>query len=50
MSTSLSTIRADINAIGALAAETVSEAILRAVKKAKSVPGYPSYEEISSGR
>ena len=34
-------------AIGALAAEAVSEAILRAVKKAKSVPGFPSYGDIS---
>ena len=46
MSTGTSTVRADISAIGALAAEAVSEAILRAVKKAKSVPGYPSYSDI----
>jgi L-aminopeptidase/D-esterase-like protein len=46
MSTGTSNLRADISAIGALAAEAVSEAILRGVKKAKSVPGYPSYSEI----
>jgi L-aminopeptidase/D-esterase-like protein len=46
MSTAASKVRADLSAIGALAAEAVSEAILRAVMKAKSVPGYPSYEEI----
>ncbi|PYS52025.1 MAG: peptidase S58 [Acidobacteria bacterium] len=46
MSTGTSKVRADLSAIGALAAEAVSEAILRAVKKAKSVPGYPSYQEI----
>ncbi|HYR92012.1 MAG TPA: P1 family peptidase [Terriglobia bacterium] len=46
MSTGTSTVRADISAIGALAAEAVSEAIIRAVKKAKSVPGFPSYSDI----
>jgi len=46
MSTGTFTVRADISAIGALAAEAVSEAILRAVKKAKSVPGYPSFGDI----
>ncbi len=38
---------ANLTAIGALAAEAVSEAILRGVKKAKSVPGFPSYTDIS---
>jgi len=47
MSTGASSVRADLSAIGALAAEAVSEGILRAVKKAKSVPGYPSYSEIT---
>jgi L-aminopeptidase/D-esterase-like protein len=46
MSTGTSKMRADLSAIGALVAEAVSESILRAVMKAKSVPGYPSYEEI----
>src|SRR5579883_1326151 len=42
MSTGTVTANANLTAIGALAAEMVSEAILRAVMKAKSVPGYPS--------
>jgi L-aminopeptidase/D-esterase-like protein len=46
MSTGASTVSANLTAIGALAAEAVSEAILRAVKKAKSVPGFPSYSEL----
>ena len=46
ISTATSNVRGDVTAIGALAAEAVSEAILRAVMKAKSVPGYPSYSEI----
>ena len=46
MSTGASNVAANLTAIGALAAEAVSEAILRAVKKAKSVPGFPSYTDI----
>jgi L-aminopeptidase/D-esterase-like protein len=37
----------NVSAIGALAAEAVSEAILRAVMKAKSVAGFPTYSDIS---
>jgi L-aminopeptidase/D-esterase-like protein len=33
----------DTGRIGALTAEVVSQAILRAVKRAKSLPGYPDY-------
>ena len=33
----------DVGRIGALAAEVVSQAILRAVRTAKSIPGYPDY-------
>ncbi len=47
MSTGMSTVIPNLTAIGALAAEAVSEAILRAVMKAKSVPGFPSYSEIA---
>jgi L-aminopeptidase/D-esterase-like protein len=47
MSTGTSAIQANLTAIGALAAEAVSEAILRAVMKAKAVPGYPAYSDIS---
>jgi L-aminopeptidase/D-esterase-like protein len=47
MSTGTSNTAANLTAIGALAAEAISEAILRAVKKAKAVPGFPSYTDIS---
>jgi L-aminopeptidase/D-esterase-like protein len=48
MSTGTSNVTTpNLTAIGALAAEAVSEAILRAVMKAKSVPGFPSYTDIS---
>jgi L-aminopeptidase/D-esterase-like protein len=47
MSTGAANTPANLTAIGALAAEAVSEAILRAVKKAKSVPGFPSFNDIS---
>jgi L-aminopeptidase/D-esterase-like protein len=33
----------DVGRLGALAAEVVSQAILRAVRGAKSLPGYPDY-------
>lgn len=46
MSTGASTTAANLTAIGALAAEAVSEAILRAVMKAKSLPGIPSYSDL----
>lgn len=46
MSTGASNVSANLTAIGALAAEAMSEAILRAVKKAKSVPGFLSYNDI----
>ena len=47
ITTGTSTVTANLTAIGALAAEAVSEAILRAVMKAKSVPGFPSYSDIA---
>jgi L-aminopeptidase/D-esterase-like protein len=46
MSTGTSNVTPNLSAVGALAAEAVSEAILRAVMKAKSVPGFPSYTDI----
>jgi len=46
MATGASGIRGNVGAVGALAAEAVSEAILRAVMRAKSISGYASYEEI----
>ena len=46
LSTGTSNVTANHGAIGALAAEAVSDAILRAVMKAKSVAGIPSYKDI----
>ncbi len=46
LSTGTSTITAGHGAIGTLAAEAVSEAILRAVMKAKSVAGFSSYQDL----
>ncbi|HEY2383057.1 MAG TPA: P1 family peptidase [Terriglobia bacterium] len=46
LSTGTGAANANLTAIGALAAEMVTEAILRAVRKAKSVPGYPSVSEL----
>lgn len=37
---------ANVSAIGALAAEAVSDAILRAVRQARGLPGYPSVADI----
>jgi L-aminopeptidase/D-esterase-like protein len=47
LSTGTSNLHGDVTAIGALAAEAVSEAILRAVIRATSVPGFPSYNDIT---
>jgi L-aminopeptidase/D-esterase-like protein len=46
VSTGTSSVTPNLTAIGVLAAEAVSEAILRAVMKAHSVPGFPSYIDI----
>ena len=46
LSTGTSAANANLTAIGALAAEAISEAILRAVMKARSVPGFPSVHDI----
>ncbi len=46
MTSGVSAVNANVAAVGALAAEAVSEAILRAVMKATSLPGYPSYRDI----
>lgn len=47
LTTGTSTLNANLTAIGVLAAEAVSEAILRAVMKAKSVAGFPSVSDMS---
>jgi L-aminopeptidase/D-esterase-like protein len=46
MSTGTSPIVANVTAIGALAAEAVSGAIVRGVMAAASIPGYPGYREL----
>jgi L-aminopeptidase/D-esterase-like protein len=43
MSTGVSRSVVDAGKIGAVAAEVVSQAILRAVRRAKSIPGYPDF-------
>ena len=39
-------VAADLDVVGTLAAQVVSEAILRAVKSAETAYGYPSYQEL----
>ncbi len=46
LSTGSFTAASNHGVVGALAAEAVSEAIVRAVMKAKSIPGFPSYSDI----
>lgn len=46
LATGTLTSDADVNRIGVLAAEAVSESILRAVRLAKGLPGYPSVSDI----
>ena len=46
LSTGTSEVSANLGAIGALAAEVLADAILRAVKEAESIPGYPAYRDI----
>ena len=46
MGTGTSPIAANVTAIGALAAEAVSGAIVRGVMMAASIPGYPGYREL----
>ena len=46
LSTGTSEVSANLGAIGALAAEVLAEAILRGVKEAESIPGYPAHRDI----
>ena len=46
LSTGTSEVSAAVGTIGALAAEVLAEAILRGVKEAESIPGYPAYRDI----
>ena len=36
----------DVNRLGALAADVISEAIVRAVRAATGIPGYPAARDI----
>jgi L-aminopeptidase/D-esterase-like protein len=47
ISTGAANASANLASVGALAAEAVSEAILRAVMKATALGGFQSYSEIS---
>ena len=46
LATGVWTGSADVTVIGALAADVMAEAILRAVRSATSLPGYPSVSEV----
>jgi L-aminopeptidase/D-esterase-like protein len=50
LTTAESRVDANLAAVGALAADVVSRAILRAVTQATSAGGYPSYREINARR
>ena len=39
-------LSADVNLVGIIASELISEAIIRAVKASKSIGGIPSWKEI----
>jgi L-aminopeptidase/D-esterase-like protein len=47
LSTATSTADADITRIGGLAADVMAEAILRAVRQATGIPGYPAARDIA---
>lgn len=47
LSTATVTTKVDVGIIGALAAEVVAEAVVRAVMNAESIQGFPSYKEMS---
>ena len=48
LSTGTSEATASLGTIGALAAEVLADAILRAVKEATSIPGFPAYSDVIS--
>jgi L-aminopeptidase/D-esterase-like protein len=41
-------VRDDVSRIGALGAEMIAEAVIRAVRQATSIPGYPAARDISA--
>jgi L-aminopeptidase/D-esterase-like protein len=48
LATGTNTIEIDITRMGALAAEVMAEAILRAVRQAASIPGYPAERDLEN--
>lgn len=42
------TAKGDTSAIGALAADVMAQAVVRAVKQATGIPGYPAYRDLHS--
>lgn len=50
LATGTFTGEASLTLIGALAADVMAEAIVRAVKAARGIPGYPSVSDLSAGR
>lgn len=48
MATAASSVRAETGAIGALAAEAMAAAVIRAVTQAKGIPDFPAYRDIRS--
>lgn len=43
-------VAGNVGAVGALAAEVLAEAILRAVREAESIPGYPAWRDYAGSR
>ena len=50
LATGAFTGEASLAVIGALAADVMAEAIVRAVKAARGIPGYPSVSDLAAGR
>lgn len=46
LATGKSRVEVDLNVVGAMAAEVVAEAVIRAVKRAESLPGLPSSRDV----
>ena len=43
---SVGQVQADISAVGALAADVMAQAVLRAVREATSLAGFPAFQDI----
>ncbi len=49
VATGTSDAKVNYGLIGALAAEVIAQAIVRAATQAEGIPGYPSYRDLSRG-